>query len=51
MKKNPPPSIRPQDAMARFDRLLATMAPKRDAKRPAEANPGKRRGPKPRKRA
>jgi hypothetical protein len=28
MKKKPPAPRRPQDAMARFDRLLASMAPK-----------------------
>jgi hypothetical protein len=28
MKKKPPTQRRPQDVMQRFDRLLATMAPK-----------------------
>jgi hypothetical protein len=42
MKKKPLAGRRPQEAMARFDRLLATMAPKAEApatvapKRPAK---------------
>ena len=36
MKKKPPPARRPQDVMARFDRLLTAMAPKPEppAKKP-----------------
>jgi hypothetical protein len=49
MKRKPSPPIREQDVMARFDRLLATMAPKVETKRAAESKAGKRRGPKPRK--
>jgi len=51
MKKKPPAVIRPHDAMVRFDRLLATMAPKAEAKRPPELKPRKTPGPKPRKRS
>jgi len=59
MKKKSPAPIRPNpirpipirtdDAMARFDRLLAAMAPKVEAKR-AVARQRKMRGPKPRRR-
>ena len=49
MKKKPPAPIRADDAMARFDRLLAAMAPKVASKR-ALAKPRKPRGPKPRRR-
>lgn len=31
MQKKPPTARRPQEAMARFDRLLAAMAPKAEA--------------------
>jgi hypothetical protein len=31
MRKKPPTARRPQEAMARFDRLLAAMAPKAEA--------------------
>ena len=49
VKKKPPTPIRPDDAMARFDRLLATMAPRTEAKRANAPRAAKRRGPKPRK--
>jgi len=49
MKKKTPTPIRADDAMARFDRLLAAMAPKVERKRQADAKPSKRRGPKPRR--
>ena len=45
MKKKPRTPIRPDDAMARFDRLLAAMAPKVEVKR-ASLKPHKTRGPK-----
>src|SRR6185295_9390958 len=49
MKKKPPAPIRADDAMARFDHLLAAMAPKMETKR-AATKPRKTRGPKPRRR-
>ena len=42
------PAIRADDAMARFDRLLATMAPKAEPKH-TSAKARKKRGPKARK--
>jgi len=50
MKKPPPAPRRPQEAMARFDRLLAAMAPPVEVKRQPQTKPRKARGPKPRKR-
>ena len=49
MRKKPPASIRPHDVMARFDRLLATMAPKVEPQHRPHPRPLKPRGPKPRK--
>jgi hypothetical protein len=49
MKKPPPIARRPQDAMLRFDRLLAAMAPKSESKRAPAARAAKPRGRKPRK--
>ena len=46
MKKKSPVAIRPHDAMARFDRLLAGMAPRVETKRAPESKPRKTRGPK-----
>lgn len=51
MKKKPPSGRRPQEAMARFDRLLASMAPKAEAPKTLAPKRTQKKRPKPQARA
>ncbi|NOT40529.1 MAG: hypothetical protein HOP13_08560 [Alphaproteobacteria bacterium] len=51
MKKKPLPGRRPQEAMARFDRLLASMAPKAEPPTAVAPKRASKKKPTPRRKA